>query len=161
MKLTPDSRAIAFARRVLPQPGGPTMRMPGGFVKLKISHWREYFTGARMAVFNSSRTFWRAPMSSHDTSGTVAKPSRLLDGCTRFIAILILQIRIRFKNQNQFEIKNFYDNNLKKTSKSDWVISMVWFCVFPSFNSSSAFLAFLSFVFIQSITFFQNFFYKT
>jgi hypothetical protein len=38
IKLTPDSRAIAFASNVLPQPGGPTMRMPGGFVKLNISH---------------------------------------------------------------------------------------------------------------------------
>ena len=95
MKLTPDSLAIAFASNVLPQPGGPTIKMPGGLVKLKISHCLEYLTGARMAVFNSSLTFPRAPISSHDTFGTVAKPSRLLDGCTRFIAILLLVYHIR------------------------------------------------------------------
>jgi hypothetical protein len=45
-----------------------------------------------MAIFNSSRTFFKAPTSSQDTSGTVAKPSRLLDGWTRWIAILHIQI---------------------------------------------------------------------
>ena len=89
MKLTPDSLAIALARRVLPHPGGPTIRIPGGLVKLNISHWRAYLTGARIAVFNSSLTFWRAPMSSQETSGTVANPSRLLEGWTRLIAVLI------------------------------------------------------------------------
>lgn len=57
MKFTPDSLAIAFASRVLPHPGGPTIRIPGGFVKLKISHCFAYLTGAKIAVFNSSRTF--------------------------------------------------------------------------------------------------------
>ncbi|RNA30842.1 ribosome biogenesis atpase rix7 [Brachionus plicatilis] len=30
MKFTPDSLAIALASSVLPQPGGPTIKMPGG-----------------------------------------------------------------------------------------------------------------------------------
>jgi hypothetical protein len=46
IKLTPDSLAMALASKVLPQPGGPTMRIPGGFEKLNISHCRAYLTGA-------------------------------------------------------------------------------------------------------------------
>lgn len=38
IKLTPDSRAIALASKVFPHPGGPTINIPGGFVKLNISH---------------------------------------------------------------------------------------------------------------------------
>jgi hypothetical protein len=38
MKLTPDSLAIALANKVLPQPGGPTINIPGGLLKLNISH---------------------------------------------------------------------------------------------------------------------------
>lgn len=34
----------------------------------------------KIAILSSSRTSFKAPISSNVTSGTVAKPSRLLDG---------------------------------------------------------------------------------
>jgi hypothetical protein len=46
IKFTPDSFAIAFANRVFPHPGGPHSKIPGGRVKLKISHCSGYLTGA-------------------------------------------------------------------------------------------------------------------
>mmetsp|Transcript_8856 Transcript_8856/g.25532 ORF Transcript_8856/g.25532 Transcript_8856/m.25532 type:complete len:254 (-) Transcript_8856:552-1313(-) len=82
MKLAPLSLAIALASNVFPHPGGPYSMTPAG--RGIPSAWN--FSGLRIGSStlstSSSRMLPRAPMSSHDTSGTVANPSRLLDGCT-------------------------------------------------------------------------------
>ncbi len=43
----------------------------------------------KIAILSSSRTSFNAPISSNVTSGTVAKPSRLLDGWTLFKATYV------------------------------------------------------------------------
>ena len=42
MKLRPLSLAMAFAKSVLPQPGGPAKRIPGGWVKPSCSKCSGY-----------------------------------------------------------------------------------------------------------------------
>ncbi len=83
----------------------------------------------KIAVASSSRTLCKAPTSFHVTSGTVAKPSLLLDGCTRFIAI----------------------------SKSFWFISIdiSWVNTVESMLLSLSILFEFSLLLIQSITYFK------
>ena len=45
MKLIPASLATALARRVLPQPGGPQIRIPAGAVSPNCSNCFLYLTG--------------------------------------------------------------------------------------------------------------------
>lgn len=80
------SFATAFAKSVLPQPGGPQSKTPLGAsipTTLNSSGCR---IGCTMAMCSSSRVWLSAPISDHVTSGMVAKPSRLAEGWTIFNA---------------------------------------------------------------------------
>lgn len=45
MKLIPASLATALAKSVLPQPGGPQIKIPAGAVNPSVSNCFRYFTG--------------------------------------------------------------------------------------------------------------------
>lgn len=80
------SFATAFAKSVLPQPGGPQSKTPLGAsipTTLNSSGCR---IGCTMAMCSSSRVWLSAPISDQVTSGMVAKPSRLAEGWTIFNA---------------------------------------------------------------------------
>src|SRR5690606_8589339 len=76
MKFAADSDAMARARSVLPQPGGPNMSTPAGTLSPKAANNSGRRRGATMAISNSLRTSDKAPTSSQEIFGTVAKPSR-------------------------------------------------------------------------------------
>mmetsp|Transcript_51813 Transcript_51813/g.110147 ORF Transcript_51813/g.110147 Transcript_51813/m.110147 type:complete len:237 (+) Transcript_51813:762-1472(+) len=82
MKLAPDSLAMAFARRVFPQPGGPYSSTPAGSGSPSASNRSGWPIGSSTLSVSSSRMPDSAPTSSQDTSGTVANPSRFDDGWT-------------------------------------------------------------------------------
>eukprot|EP00962_Isochrysis_galbana_P018378 scaffold5305_cov107-Isochrysis_galbana.AAC.2 len=82
MKEACDSLATAFASSVLPHPGGPYSSTPHDGFRPSDSMRPGSRTGSTMRVSSSSRKSASAPTSAQFTSGTVAKPSRLADGCT-------------------------------------------------------------------------------
>lgn len=82
IKLARLSFATALASSVLPQPGGPQRSTPHDAVTPRARNSSGRRIGCTTAMLSSSRVWCSAPMSSHVTSGTVAKPSRLDDGCT-------------------------------------------------------------------------------
>ena len=74
--------SLTFASNVLPHPGGPANSIPGGLVNPKALNASGLRTGASIAMVRSSLIPSKAPTSSHVTSGIVANPSLLADGCT-------------------------------------------------------------------------------
>mmetsp|Transcript_44234 Transcript_44234/g.87266 ORF Transcript_44234/g.87266 Transcript_44234/m.87266 type:complete len:233 (-) Transcript_44234:695-1393(-) len=83
MKLAPDSDATAFASSVFPHPGGPYRRTPAGTTM--PSSWKSFCSrmGSQIESSSSLLNSATAPTSLKETSGIVANPSRLADGCTR------------------------------------------------------------------------------
>jgi len=82
IKLARLSLATAFARSVLPHPGGPHRRTPHGALRPRRAKTSGRRIGRTMLMRISSRTAVRAPRSSQVTSGTVVKPSRCDEGWT-------------------------------------------------------------------------------
>lgn len=86
IKFALDSFATAFASNVFPHPGGPHMSTPHAASMPTALNSSGLRIGCTIAMCSSSRVACSAPMSAHDTSGTVANPSRFDDGCTCFSA---------------------------------------------------------------------------
>lgn len=86
MKFALDSFATAFANSVFPHPGGPQSNTPHGDEIPNLENNSGLSIGCTIAMCNSSRVPCNAPTSDHVTSGTVANPSRLDEGCTCFNA---------------------------------------------------------------------------
>ena len=82
MKFALDSFATAFASNVLPHPGGPHSSTPHAATIPTALNSSGRRIGCTIAMCSSSRVACSAPKSAHVTSGTVAKPSRLDEGCT-------------------------------------------------------------------------------
>ena len=74
------SLATAFARSVLPHPGGPHKSTPHGAVIPTALNTSGRRIGCTIAIWSSSLVACRAPTSDHVTSGIVANPSRFEDG---------------------------------------------------------------------------------
>ena len=82
MKLARLSFDTAFARSVLPQPGGPYSNTPAGMERPMVLKSCGLRMGSTTLIRSFSRTCDNAPMSSHVVLGTVTKPSRLEEGWT-------------------------------------------------------------------------------
>mmetsp|Transcript_12429 Transcript_12429/g.38673 ORF Transcript_12429/g.38673 Transcript_12429/m.38673 type:complete len:301 (-) Transcript_12429:556-1458(-) len=86
MKLAPDSFAMAFATSVFPQPGGPYSSTPDGLSMPNHLCSFGVRIGCTTERTSSARASSSAPTSAHVTFGIVVNPSRIADGCTRFVA---------------------------------------------------------------------------
>lgn len=81
MKFALLSFATAFARRVLPQPGGPQSKTPlGASIPTALNNSGRRI-GWTIVIRSSSRVLCSAPISDHATSGMVLNPSRFEEGC--------------------------------------------------------------------------------
>ena len=86
MKFASLSFAAAFARSVLPVPGGPYNNSPFGGTAFICAKSSGYFSGHSMASRSSSLTPSRPPISSHLISGTSTRTSLIAEGSTSFSA---------------------------------------------------------------------------
>ena len=86
IKFALDSLATALANKVFPHPGGPQSNTPHAATMPTALNKSGLLIGCTTAIWSSSLVFCNAPMSAQVTSGTVAKPSRLDEGCTCFNA---------------------------------------------------------------------------
>lgn len=82
MKFAWLSWATAFATNVFPQPGGPARRTPAAEDIPSAAYYSGLEIACTMLYFNVSLRSLSPPISSHDVSGIVVNPSRLLDGYT-------------------------------------------------------------------------------
>ena len=80
IKFTFPSLARAFARSVLPVPGGPVKRIPLGGVSLARSNSFSYLRGHSTASWSCLFTSSSPPTSPHPTSGTSTNTSLMAVG---------------------------------------------------------------------------------